>query len=341
MNFAMWRKALQVIPTVSKEEWDALDLVSKWLIATRAAVLVMTFLSAALAGLFAARAGAFSFWPWLALTIGLIMAHATNNIFNDYTDYVRGVDKDNYFRTMYGPQPVAHGLMTSRQHLTYAAVTGLLALIPGIYLIWQTGFAWQAWLLLGLGAFFVLFYTWPLKYIALGEVAVLIVWGPLMIGGGYYVMTQSWDWNVVWASLPYVLGVTTVIFGKHIDKLDIDKAKKIHTLPVVIGEKAARYSVLAMMIAPYLITLALIATRFFTPVMLLVLFAIPALRQVFPAFLQPKPAERPADFPEGEGGWPLYFAPLGFINNRRFGMLFMLGLILDVALRAFLPGFWS
>jgi 1,4-dihydroxy-2-naphthoate octaprenyltransferase len=36
-------------------------------------------------------------------------------------------------------------------------------------------------------AFFVLFYTWPLKYIGLGEIAVLIVWGPLMIGGGYFV----------------------------------------------------------------------------------------------------------------------------------------------------------
>ncbi len=53
MNFAMWRKALSVIPNVTKEEWDKLDIISKWLIATRAAVLVMTFLSAVLAGLFA------------------------------------------------------------------------------------------------------------------------------------------------------------------------------------------------------------------------------------------------------------------------------------------------
>src|SRR2546430_10339218 len=32
------------------------------------------------------------------------------------------------------------------------------------------------------GAVFVLFYTYPLKYIGLGEVAVILVWGPLMIG---------------------------------------------------------------------------------------------------------------------------------------------------------------
>ena len=190
-----------------------------------------------------------------------------------------------------------------------------------------------ALLLLGLGAFFVLFYTFPLKYIALGEIAVLVVWGPLMIGGGYYVLAHRWDWNVVIASLPYVLGVTTVIFGKHIDKLSIDKAKRIFTVPVLLGERAARYAVLSMMILPYLITAYLIATRFFTPVMLLVLLAIPTFVKTYPAFLKPKPAVRPEGFADGQGGWPLYFAPLGFVNNRAFGMYFLLGLMLDTALR--------
>ncbi len=340
MNFAMWKKALNVIPEVSKEEWDQLDVISKWLISTRAAVLIMTFISAALAGLFAWRDHSFSFVPWLALTLGLILAHASNNIFNDYTDFVRGVDKDNYFRTIYGAQPVASGLMTKRQHLTYFAVTGLLALAAGLYLIFINASDPVIWILLGSGAFFVLFYTWPLKYIALGEVAVLVVWGPLMIGGGYYVLAHTWNWNVVIASLPYVLGVTTVIFGKHIDKRKIDREKKIYTLPVIIGEKAARYSVLAMMILPYLITAYLIGIKFFTPVMVIVLFAIPTLRTLYPAFMKPKPAERPADFPDGQGGWPLYFAPMAFLNNRKFGSLFMLGLLIDVLLRIFLPAFW-
>jgi len=340
MNFAMWRKALEVIPEVSKEEWDRLDVISRWLISTRAAVLIMTFISAALAGLFAFRDGAFSFGPWLALAFGLIMAHAANNIFNDYTDFVRGVDKDNYYRTMYGAQPIASGLMTRRQHLTYFAVTGILAVAAGLYLIFSDGNDPLIWLLLALGAFFVLFYTWPLKGMALGELAVLLVWGPLMIGGGYYVLAHKWDWNVTIASIPYVLGVTTVIFGKHIDKSQIDKSKGIHTVPVLIGEKASRYIVLAMMILPYFFTAYLIVIKFFTPVMAIVLFALPTFFKVYPSFLKPKPAERPADFPDGQGGWPLYFAPMAFWNNRSFGTLFMLGLLIDVLLRVFLPAFW-
>jgi len=329
VNFAMWRKALEVIPEVSKPEWDELDVISKWLISTRAAVLVMTFISAALAGLFAWRDNAFSFLPWLALAFGLIMAHASNNIFNDFTDFVRGVDKDNYYRNIYGAQPVASGLMTKRQHLTYFSVTALIALGFGLYLLFYTGFSSTAWILLGLGAFFLLFYTWPLKGLALGEVAVLIVWGPLMIGGGYFVLAQQWSWNVVVASLPYVLGVTTVIFGKHIDKLDMDRLKGIHTLPVVIGEKASRYAVLTMMVLPYLFTLYLIIVKFFTPVMLIVFFALPAFTQIYPIFLKPKPETKP----EGQIGWPLYFVGYAFYNNRRFGSLFMVGLLIDVLLR--------
>jgi 1,4-dihydroxy-2-naphthoate octaprenyltransferase len=334
MDFAMWKKALTVIPQVSKEEWNKLDIVSKWLISTRAAVLLMTFLSAVLAGLFAWHDGfKVNLLSWLVLALGLVLAHASNNIFNDYTDYTRGVDKDNYYRTMYGPQPVADGLLTKRQHLTYFTVTAFLALLCGLYLILIRGNDLTIWGLLGLGAFFVLFYTWPLKYIAMGEIAVLIVWGPLMIGGGYYVLTGVWNWNVVWASLPYVLGVTTVIFGKHIDKLLIDKAKRIFTLPVLIGEKAARYAVLAMMVLPYGLVLYLILTGYFTAVMGLVVLAFPTFLKLYPQFLKPKPETRPEGFPDGQGGWPLYFAPQAFINNRAFGMWFMLGLILDLIAR--------
>jgi 1,4-dihydroxy-2-naphthoate octaprenyltransferase len=341
MNFAMWKKALTIIPNVTKDEWDKLDLISKWLIITRAAVLLMTFLSAILAGLFAFHDGyKVNFLAWFILALGLVLAHAANNIFNDFTDYSRGVDKDNYYRTMYGPQPLSSGLMTMRQHLTYFGVTAFLAFLCGVYLVFFRGNDRLVWVLLGLGAFFVLFYTWPLKYIAMGELSVLIVWGPLMIGGGYYVLTGAWNWSVVWASLPYVLGVVTVIFGKHIDKLPIDKAKKIHTLPVLIGEKAARYALLAMMVLPYLLVLLMIGLRYFTPLLLVVFLAVPTFLKLYPQFLQPKPETRPEGFPDGEGGWPLYFAPQSFINNRAFGMWFMVGLILDVILRLVLPNFW-
>lgn len=327
MNVAMWGKALRIIPHVSKEEWQRLDIISRWLISTRAAVLIMTFISGAIAGILALQNGMFNFPHWLLLTLGLILAHATNNLLNDYTDYVKGVDQDNYYRAQYGPQPLVHGLLTKRQLLTYALVTGLLAIACGAALIYLRG--GLTLLLAGLGAFFVLFYTWPLKYIALGEVAVLIVWGPLMIGGGYYVITGGWDWNVVIASLPYALGVTGVIFGKHIDKLDMDRAKKIYTLPVLLGERLARGVLIAMLVLQYLSVIYLIIAGFFTPVLLIVLLALRTFARLMPIFRAPKPAEKPANFPDV---WPNYYVAAAFSHNREFGLLYLLGLILNVVI---------
>ncbi|MFO7623752.1 MAG: prenyltransferase [Anaerolineales bacterium] len=331
MNFSMWGKALQVIPRISKEEWDHLDVISKWLISTRAAVLIMTFISGAIAGILAFRDGHFNLWYFLLLEIGLVLSHATNNLFNDYTDYIKGVDQDNYYRSQYGPQPLVHGLMNKRQILTYALVTGLSALAAGLVLVMIHGTL--ALVLLLAGIFFVLFYTFPLKYIALGEIAVLIVWGPLMIGGGYFVITGNWDWNVVLASLPYALGVTTVIFGKHVDKYDVDKAKRIHTLPVLLGEKASRFVIVNMFMLQYLSVIYLTLTGFFTPVLLVVLLALPSFFKVLPMFRAPRPVEKPTDFPDV---WPNYFVAAAFVHNRRFGMLFLLGLVLETVLRLYI-----
>jgi 1,4-dihydroxy-2-naphthoate polyprenyltransferase len=331
MNVSMWGKALRGIPRLDKTEWNGLDVISRWLIATRAAVLVMTFLSAAIAGILAIRDGQFNAVDWVVMMFGLVMSHATNNLLNDLTDSRRGVDKNNYFRNQYGPQPLESGFMSVRQLLVYIAVTGGIALACGIYLVAMRGPL--ALLLLGLGAFFVIFYTWPLKYIGMGELAVLIVWGPLMVGGGYFVTSGVWNWNVVLAGLPYALGVTTVIFGKHIDKFLEDRAKGIHTVPVIIGEKAGRYTVMAMIALQYLSVIYLVAIRFFSPVMLVVLLSLPLIPTVWKMFRQPKPETRPENYPAE--AWPLWFVASAFEQNKRFGMWFLLGLIVETALHAF------
>jgi 1,4-dihydroxy-2-naphthoate octaprenyltransferase len=328
MNIQMWGKALTVMPRITKEDWDGLDIVSRWLIASRAAVLVMTMVSAAFGGLLAAKAGAFSWGPFLLCVLGLCLAHATNNLVNDLTDYWKGVDEDNYFRTQYGPQTVQAGFLSVRGLMTYAALTGLAAAAIGMVLVVERGEG-VLWLI-GAGAFFVLFYTWPLKFIGLGEPAVLAVWGPLMVGGTYYVITGEWSSDVAWASIAYGLGPTAVLFGKHIDKLDLDEAKGIHTLPVLLGEKVSRMGVLVMLGLQLLVTAGLIASGYFLWPMLLCFAAAPSLPRVWQVYRNPRPAEAPPELPDGV--WPLYFVAITFWYNRRFGLLFIGGLVGDLVL---------
>jgi 1,4-dihydroxy-2-naphthoate octaprenyltransferase len=328
MDAVTWRRALTVISKIGKPEWDGLDIIAKWLISTRAAVLIITVIPSVIAGLLAIRADRFDFGLWLLVTIGLVMAHATNNLLNDLIDYRMGVDKNNYFRTQYGVQPLESGLMSVRQNLLYTAATALVALACGTCLVYVRGGP-TLWLL-AVGAFLVLFYTWPLKYIGLGEIAVLVVWGPLMIAGGYFVITGQWDWRVVLASLPYGLGATSVIFGKHIDKYEVDKVKHIHTLPVLLGESVSRYTVITMMLAQYLFVAYLVMTGYFSAALLLVFLAVGALVRALRVYSRPRPAARPPNYPAAS--WPLWFVAFSFVHNRVFGLWFLAGLGADVIL---------
>jgi 1,4-dihydroxy-2-naphthoate octaprenyltransferase len=321
-----WLIALTVVPRVDKEEWDRLDFVSKWLIATRSVVLIMTFLSSAIGGLLAYKMGKFQFLPWLLCALGLVLAHATNNLLNDLIDHLQGVDRDNYFRVQYGPQPLENGLMSFKTHFLYIFFTGLVAFIIGVYLVYLR-FPIALYLFLA-GSFFLLFYTFPLKYIGMGELAVLIVWGPLMVGGSYYISSGEWSWKVVVASLPYALGVTSVLLGKHIDKYEFDKARGIRTLPVILGERNARILTIIVMLSQYLLVLYLVAVRFFSPILLLVFLVFPSFLYVFRMFKEKKPKEMPEGYREDV--WPLWFVAGAFWHNRRFGIAYLIALIIDV-----------
>lgn len=328
----MWVAALRVIPHVEQAEWRRLDLLSRWLIATRGATLIMTFLSATLAALFAALAGGVDLLLYVLLAGGLVLAHGSSNLFNDYWDYKMGVDEGNYFRTQYGPHPLLSGLMSERQLLMWAGGTGVLALLIAAYLTYLRG-PWVLVLTL-VGAAIMLTYAGkplPLKRLGLGEPAVFLAWGPLMIGGSYWVLTETLPAWVLIASLPYALGVTSVLFGKHIDKIVDDTAKGIRTLPVILGEAPSRWASLGLIVLMYALTTYLVLAGYLAIWLLLVFLAVPQARTAASLLRRPKPDAPPPEYPAD--AWPLWFVGATFLHNRSFGTMFMVGLLLDVLLR--------
>jgi len=328
IDVSVWAKALDRMPRMDAAQWDALDPVARWLIACRASVLFMTFTAAALGGLMAWRVDAFNLEIWLITTLGLMFAHATNNLLNDLTDSRRGIDRDNYYRNQYGVHVLEDGLMNLRQFWRYLALTGGIALALGAWLVWErSGLTFNLMLA---GAFFVLFYTWPLKYYGLGEPAVLLVWGPLMVGGTFYVITGNWSWDVCWLSLVFALGPTTVLFGKHIDKAPADRAKGVNTLPVILGDPLARRSTLAMLVVQYLLCIVLVLNGSFSWALLLVLASAHHLPTLYRIFSQAKPDSPPPRYPDDI--WPLWFSAHAFRHTRRFTTLFLVGVIVDTLL---------
>jgi 1,4-dihydroxy-2-naphthoate octaprenyltransferase len=310
------------------------------LISTRSGVTIVTFYSCTIGGLLAIRDGHFSLLPWLIITIGLFIAHGTNNLLNDYTDFSRGIDQDNYFRTQYGVHPMFQGFWTRQQQLRWFLVSGNLAVFAGIFALIYTQFSPVIIGLFIFGSLALLFYTWPLKHIALGELFIFLIWGPVMVSGVYLVLARGMTdsvWSVALAAVPYGLSVVSINIGKHIDKSEQDRKIGVGTLPVVIGEKAARMVNMVVVAGIYLVILYLVFfAQYFTPVLLIVLLAGKRALYTFGVHSKPRPTEPPKEW----AAWPAWYSGFAFYHNRLFGNLFLLGILVDVVLRIFLPGFW-
>jgi 1,4-dihydroxy-2-naphthoate octaprenyltransferase len=334
----MWRKASwELIKMEDKKEWQALDVVSKWLIATRSAVTLLTVYSCIISGLLAWRDGFFSWGPWLILTLGLFIAHGTNNLLNDYTDFSRGLDQGNYFRTQYGVHPLQQKFWDKKTQIRWFFISGFLATLAGLWALIYTNFSPITIGLFGFGALVLLAYTYPFKYWGLGELMIFLIWGPIMIGGVYFVLSGLWNWTVVLAGVPYGLGVVSINMAKHIDKLEDDKVRGVGTFPVRVGETVARrLNQLAILMIYVVIAYLVFIPHYFTPILLITFIALKEAWQAVKVLNAPKPAQPP----EGWPGWPVWFSAFAFMHNRQFGGMLILALILDALLRVYLPGFW-
>jgi 1,4-dihydroxy-2-naphthoate octaprenyltransferase len=322
-----WR---QILGSGNLPRGRAMDGVSRWLLITRACVFSMTLTSGLIGGLLAAATATSPHWGYFALALlGLVIAHATNNMINDYFDTIGGVDTEEYTRALYAPHPLLSGLISKRGLIAAIAAFNLADLAILLVLVAVRGWPVAAFALAGL--FISVFYVAPplkLKHHGLGEPGVFLVWGPLMIGGTYFVTAgtmPAWVWV---ASIPYALAVSTVLIGKHVDKYEQDGARGIHTLPVLLGKELSLRLNQVLMVAFYAIVLALVVSAHLGVGVLIVAAAIPRLRQVLRAYSEPRPAAPPP----GYRLWPLWYVSLAFYHNRLAGGLFVLGLALNALL---------
>jgi 1,4-dihydroxy-2-naphthoate octaprenyltransferase len=308
----------------------AIDPVTKWLLIVRACVFPMTLTSGLIGGLLAvAKAPSVDWGSFTLACVGIVLAHAANNMINDYFDTEGGVDTEGYTRTLYAPHPILSGLISKQRLLAVIAGVNLVDFVIMCVLAAAHGWPVVAFALAGL--FISVFYVAPplrLKHHGLGEPGVAIVWGPLMIAGTYYVTAgtlPSWVWL---ATVPYALSVMTVLIGKHVDKYEQDSAKGIHTLPVLLGKRTSLRLNQLLMIAFYPIVGLLVLRGDLGWGVLLVAFAIPRLVRVLKVYDEPKPEKAP----EGFLIWPLWYVAIAFHHNRLAGGLFVLGLVVNAAL---------
>ena len=318
-----WVGAFTGFYPAQAEEFSHLDPVTRFLYAARSVILVISAQSAAVAGLLAATHRRFAVLPFVLVLAGYVVLHAISNLSNDYFGYRRGHDTEDSPRRRYTLHPIASGAVTPRLLASGLVVLGAVALAIAAYFVALRG--WGALILAAIGA--VLLYAYDaapraLKELGLGEVAAFAVWGPLMIGGGYYVITGRLSVEAFLVSVPIGLGVASILIGKHIDQRMFDTSQRQRTLPVLLGERGARRLNRTTVAAMYVITVAAIAIGSLTVFALVVFAAAPRAVRAIRVMSRPAPDEPPA----GYIGWPLWYHRVCLVHHRAFGWLFILGL---------------
>ncbi|MBM3192034.1 MAG: 1,4-dihydroxy-2-naphthoate octaprenyltransferase [Chlamydiae bacterium] len=229
------------------------------------------------------KAGFFHPWIFLTSLVGALLIQIGTNYSNDYFDFLKGADTS----ARKGPYKVLQqGLVTP-----YAMKLAFILCFAGGFLcaFLLSLYAGPFFLVIGLVCIlFSLLYTappFPLAYLGLGDLFVLIFYGPVATLSCYYLQTGHLSPEAAFASLlPGLLGLGPLTLNNLRD-YEEDKRSSKKTLVVRFGRNYGRWQ--------YLFSLGLL---FFIPILLALytrthwlclscslstLFALPLIKTTF------------------------------------------------------------
>ena len=215
--------------------------------------------------------------------IGALIIQIGTNFANDYFDFVKGTDNEHRI----GPPRATQAGLVAPKTMKWAFILTFATLLPfAIYLSIRGG-----WPLAIIGVSSVIcgiLYTGgpkPLGYVGLGDLFVLLFFGPVAVWGTDYVQSQNLSW------IPAVVGFgpgaisTAILVVNNLRDKDTDVLTGKNTLAVRFGERFARIEYTACLITAAVIPLILawlklgpwlacMASLFLIP-------AVPALRSMW------------------------------------------------------------
>lgn len=184
-----------------------------------------------------------------------LLIQVGTNLANDYYDFVKGADTE----TRVGPTRATQaGLVTPGQMRKAFLFTFALAAGCGLYLVYKGGLP-----ILAIGLVSIVcgvLYTagpLPLAYYGLGDIFVLVFFGPVAVGGTYYLQTNSINSSVIVAGLSPGLVSVAILTVNNLRDISTDKIANKKTLAVRFGSRFAISEYMISVIAACLVPVVL------------------------------------------------------------------------------------
>lgn len=216
-----------------------------WFTAARPHTLSASAVPVLVGSALAARMNLFS-WDLFALTLcGSLLVQIGANFTDEFADHGAGASANKF------PAPhkvIARGLLSPRAVKLGAAVVFALAGVIGIYLVSVSG--WPLLAVCGVSLAVAYGYSagpLPLGDLALGEMLVFVVMGPLMVMSTVFVQTGGWEAMAFWLSLPVAALVTAILIANNLRDAEEDRRHGRRTLVTVFGPAPLRTIYLALL----------------------------------------------------------------------------------------------
>lgn len=208
--------------------------------------------------------GTFSLYWFLITLLGIYLIEIGKNAINEYVDYKSGVDlfvtPDKRTPFSGGKKAIVDGKLTLKQVAAIGAVTMVGGCLTGFYVVF---FREPLIFWVGLvGVFLAVFYSLPplkLSYRGLGEIAVGIAFGPLIVTGTYLVQTGSLRNEVLLASLPIGFIIANVLWINQYPDVEADTRGNKRNMLVRLGKEKGLIIFVSLYLAAYLSLLLLVA----------------------------------------------------------------------------------
>lgn len=210
-----------------------------------------------------------NWWYAVAVVLGVIAVHAAGNLISDYYDFKHNVDRKESFGSS---RMLVEGVFEPKTILHYGQVLLLIAAVIGVVLTVLTGLD-LLWIILlgGLGTYFY----YKLKAIALGDLLIFIIYGPLIGLGTAYVLTQTMMWEILLLNVPVAMLVVNILHANNTRDIKHDAMANIRTQAMVLGIKGSKIQYVVLGLGAYLVLILFNAFGFVSALSLITLISAP------------------------------------------------------------------
>lgn len=223
-----------------------------WALQVRAPFLILAVVLVLLGAAAAYSDGFFHWGHFVALLIGVVLTHASVNLFNELSDYHTKID-ENTQRTPFsgGSGMMQAGFTSPKQVRIVAYATLIIPFLIGLYFCFISG--WTLMIFMLIGGIAIRFYTTHLAKILLGELFAGLALGTFVVLGVYYALTGTLTQTVVLISIPPGILTALLLFLNEFPDLEADKIGGRHHLIIHFGRKKSAYIYFVSLVVAYAI----------------------------------------------------------------------------------------